>query len=115
MALLSLQDVDAAGASITTQAAAASGDTFNNADERVQFYVVNTSGVTRTITISAVGECSHGFVHDTVQAVLNNETWTFGPFDRGRFNDSQGIVSVTYDNEAGLAVAAIRDLRPPTR
>ena len=31
-----------------------------------------------------------------------------GPFPTGRFNDANGFVQLTYDNEAGLTIAVVR-------
>ena len=115
MALLSAQDVDSEGAAVTLAAAGATGDTFANPQERVMLRVVNAAGVARTVTIAAQSPCNHGFTHDIVQATANGETWDFGPFDRERFNQSDGTVAVTYSSETGLTVAAINVVKPPSR
>lgn len=115
MALISAQDVDTDGASVTTQAAANGGDTFANPNERITFRVVSTAGVQRTLTISAQNNCNHGFTHDIVQTIEDGESWTFGPFDRERFNNAQGQIAATYSSEVGLAVAVINSIKPPQR
>jgi hypothetical protein len=115
MALLTAQDVDTDGLLITTVAAGAAGDTFGNPQERYQFHVVSSAGVQRTVTIASTGLCNHGFPHDIVQTIEDGETWTFGPFDRERFNDATGIVTATYDVETGLAVAVLNSIKPPQR
>lgn len=113
MALIASQTIDADGAAVTTAAADAGGDTFANPTERTIFRVVNAAGTTRTVTFTATQPCNQGVTHDVVQVTNNGESWDFGPFDKGRFNDGAGLVSVTYDVETGLTVAAIEVTKAP--
>jgi len=115
MATLTLQEINLDGVDTTLAAATISGDQFANADERVQFRVVNAAGVTRTVTLVAQVACNHGTVHSIVLATENGEDITIGPFDRERFNDSNGMIQVTYSSEVGLTVAALNLDVPPKR
>ncbi len=109
MATLTVQDMLlVATADQTAVAAAAGGDAFENTDERVFFRAINGSGGAITITIDAPTPCNHGFTHDVAGAVAAGETWDFGPFDKERFNDANGLIQVTYSTEVSLTVAAIR-------
>lgn len=114
MALIAVQDVDLAGlVDPTLTAASGPGDTVENADERVYLYVENAAGVTRTITVNAQNPCNHGFTHDAVLTLLTTETGYLGPFDKERFNTASGLLSITYDSEAGVSLAALRLTKAP--
>jgi hypothetical protein len=109
MATLTVQDLLLeATADQTADAATNTGDAFENIDERVFFRAINGSGAPITVTIAAQEQCNHGFTHDVVGAVVNGEFWDFGPFDKERFNDANGLIQVTYSTEVSLTVAAIR-------
>jgi len=109
MATLTVQNItlDTTG-DLTAAAATVSGDAFENTDERVYFRAINGSGAPIEVTIAAQTVCNHGISHDVVGDVTNGETWDFGPFDKERFNDANGLIQVTYETEVGLTVAAIR-------
>ncbi len=115
MATLTLQEINLTGVDTTLAAATNTGDQFANADERVQFRVVNAAGVTRVVTIVAQVACNHGTVHSITLSTENGEDFTIGPFDRERFNDSNGMIQVTYSSEVGLTVAALNLDVPPKR
>lgn len=115
MALISSQSVDLTGVDPTFTAASAGGDTFNNGPgTSILLRVQNASGVARTITVNAANECSHGFTHDVVLVTANGDDITVGPFERARFNGAGGVVSVTYDNEAGVSLAVLEVTKPGT-
>lgn len=113
MATLTVEEVSLSGLDPTFAAADVAGDVFENSDERVQVRFVNASGVARTITISAQRPCNHGFSHDVVLVTANGDDITVGPFDKERFNDSSSNVSITYDDNTGVTVAAMRLPKAP--
>ena len=114
MALIAVQDVDLLGlVDPTLTAASASGDTVENADERVYIYAENTSGAQRNITVDAQTPCNHGSLHDAVLTLENTEVGYLGPFDKERFNTASGLLSLTYDSETGVTIAALRLTKAP--
>lgn len=61
-----------------------------------------------TVTIVSV-ECSHGRTGDIEQAVAAETTRVFGPFPKGLFNQSDGVINVDLaGTAAGVQLAAIR-------
>lgn len=114
MATLTVQDLDVGGLDPTLVAADAGlSDQFENRDERVMFEVSNGGGSTCNVTISAQRACNHGFTHDISEAVLAGEDRRFGPFDKERFNDTNGNIVVSYDQVASVTVAATRLPKSP--
>ena len=99
-------DIDAQVEAVSADAA---GDDFHNgAGTKMGFWVKSTAGAQRTVTFDAPSECNHGFMHDEAITVPDAfEGFIKIGFDGSRFNDANGDVSVTYDNEAGLEVAAV--------
>jgi len=88
----------------------AAGDTFSN-DGRTLLYVDNQSADPITVTVVAMSECSHGYLHDLSVVVPAGVAEPIPhPFDRQRFNLS-GKCQVVYagsDAAADLKVAAVR-------
>ena len=96
------------GAQAETVAADAAGDQFPNAGV-TGFWVENTSGAQRTVTIAGQLNCDHGFLHDAPVAVPDGFTgFIASKLLENRFSPGVTEVQVTYDNEAGLRVAAVR-------
>ncbi len=86
----------------------AGGDTFTN-DGKTMLYAKNTSGAGRTITVAAARQCSHGFSHNAAISVPDGFAgFVATDFENDRFSDAAGVVSMTYDNNVGLEVAAVR-------
>ncbi len=91
-----------------TVAAAAGGDTFQNAG-KTGFFVVNSSGGPETVTFAAVGLCSHGQLHPAAVIVPDGHSdFIATEFDSTRFNDPNGDIAVTYSSEVGIAVIPVR-------
>ena len=88
-------------------AAGALGDTFfNNGDTEI--IIVNSGIADVDVTIAATNPCIHGFTDDWVVTCDGQELTRIGPFEAKRFNDSQNIVTVTYEDETTLTIAAQR-------
>lgn len=107
MAKLTVQQIARAGLEPTFAAAAAGGDTFDN-DGRTFFWVKNGDADELTVTIDSIVDCDQGFDHDPDVAIPAGEERLIGPFPTGRFNDSSGEVSATYDDETSVTVAAVK-------
>ena len=109
MAQLTVQEVSK-NSSLTPSFSAASseGDTFLN-NGKVLVYAKNANvGASRTITINSLVDCNQGFDHDITVTIPQSSEEMVGFFETDRFNNSSGQVSMTYDDESDLTIAAIR-------
>jgi len=106
MALLTVQQIAITGLEETQVAAAAAGDTFLN-NGRTFFHAINASGSDCELTFDSLTACNQGTDHDVVVDVTAAEERLVGPFPMDRFNTSAGIVTVTYESETSLTVAAV--------
>lgn len=88
-------------------AADALGDTFTNNGD-TELLVINGGVGDVDVTFTATRPCSHGFLDDWVVTCSGQELTRIGPFSAQRFNDAQGRVAVSYDDETNLTVAAQR-------
>jgi len=86
-------------------AASAGGDVILNNNGRTYLVVKNTSGAPRVVTVDSQHDCDQGFDHDEVATLQDGEEHVLGPWPVSRFQSS---VDVTYDDEAGLSIAAFR-------
>lgn len=89
----------------TLVAAGATGDTFPN-DGATELLIYNTGPAAVDVTFTAVRRCKHGFLDHQVETVESGMLYRAGPFAAERFNSDQGSVSVTYEDETTLTVAA---------
>lgn len=87
--------------------AGAGGDTFRN-DGATELLVYNPGILSITVTAAAQRRCSHGFMDDWEVTVEAGQVFPFGPFPASRFNDSSGLVSISYSSVAGITVSAKR-------
>ena len=108
MAVLTVKKVVLAGLDTAALTAAdVAGDTFAN-DAKTFLYLRNVNAATRTVTINSQKDCNQGFDHDAAVIIpVTTGERMIGPFAKARFNDSAGIMSVTYDAVAGLTVDPI--------
>jgi hypothetical protein len=110
MAQFGITPSNMTGIDLDTILAAASvgGDSFTN-DGTVNLIVRNSGGVSRTVTFKADSHaCSMGLtsaVHNQDVTIPAGKTVILGIFDTSRFNDSAGLVQMTYDSEADLSLA----------
>ena len=70
-------------------------------------HVVNGHSGAWVVTVNSIQACSQGFDHDVEVSVPAGEERMIGPFDRGRFNDANGKLAITYDGVTALTIAAI--------
>lgn len=95
------------GTKPTYAAANAGGNSFAN-DGRVRLVVINGSGAPITVTLDVTATVDGLAAPDIAQAVPAGETWEFGPFAPGTFNQPDNVVNVSYSGVTSLTVAAIR-------
>lgn len=109
MSQLTVQEVDKNNpVTPTFNAAASGGDSFLN-NGRVVVYFKNADGAaTRTITFDSLVDCNQGFDHDIeVEVPISGEKMV-GFFETNRFNDTSGLINMTYDDESDLTVAVVK-------
>jgi hypothetical protein len=87
-------------------ACAAGGDAVLNSGFTF-LHVVNGHSGAWVVTVNSVAACNQGFDHDAIVSVPASEERMIGPFDRGRFNDANGKIQITYDGVTVLTIAAI--------
>lgn len=104
MALLTVQQITAAGVVPQTPVAAApGGDTFSN-NGRTKLIIANGGGSGITVTISAQIACDMGTLHDITNSIAAGATEIMGPFST-RYNDSSGLVHVGYSAVTSVTVS----------
>lgn len=106
MAVLTVQDVTAAGLTPSYVAASAGGDTFAN-NGRVMLHVKNGSASSITVTIVSARTCNFGYQHDIQVTVPASSEKMIGPFPPERFNNDSGMVQVNYSAVTSVTVAAL--------
>ena len=108
MALITVQSAATdVGLALTMNAASSGGDTFSNASGNVVLVFDNQDAASRTITITTVQTVSGLAVSDRTITVLAGEKLMAGPFNKSLYNGVSDIVSLAYDDETNLDVAAI--------
>ncbi len=98
------------GAALTYASADVAGDSFAN-NGKVALIVFNGGVASTTVTLDSPNACSFGVsnaAHDSAVAVAAGATKVFGPLDQARFNDTGGLVQVTYSVITDVDVAVIR-------
>ena len=106
MATLTNQNLTDDGVEITTTAASTT-DTFENDGETI-VQLENTDASSHDVTFAAQSPCNMDFLHDRVITVPATTTITTSMFEKYRFNDDVGEVTIDYGgNEANFNVAAI--------
>lgn len=116
MAILTVQGPILSGTTGRTLAfssATSAGDSFPNTGvEQVQ--ILNSGSSPKTITFDSPGTCTFGLsasaAHDHAVTVPGttgapNNRVVVGPFPRGRFNDGNERVNMTYDDASGVTLA----------
>lgn len=106
MAEITVQQVSLTGLSATFTAAASGGDEFSNSGKCVVF-VKNGDSAAATVTVSSVDDCNQGFTHDAAVSVPAGSEIFIGPFNRARFNASDGNVDMDYSSIDDLTVAVV--------
>lgn len=106
MSEYSVQAISLSGLKPTTEAVS-SEDTFLN-DGRTFLVVSNGDTGSVTVTINSVVPCNYGFDHDIEVVVPAGEDRWIGEFPVGRFNNSEGKVTVGYDSTTNITAGAVR-------
>lgn len=105
MALLTVQNIVKTGLK-ATYAAAAVSDTFPN-NGKTHLHVKNADAGDHTITVNSLVNCNQGTDHDLVIVVTAGEERMIGVFEPSRFNNAQGLVTVTWEDVTSVTVAVL--------
>lgn len=106
MATLAVQKAVVTGLTPSYSAAAGGGDQFANSG-KAMLHIKNGSGGSINVTVNSQTNCSQGFDHDAVVAVPAGAERMIGPFPKGRFDDANGNVQITYSAVTSLTVAVV--------
>jgi hypothetical protein len=105
MADLTIHDINLDGVELTYVSADEEGDTFRNNGNMILF-VKNTDAVdSHTVTLVAQKECNHGYLHDAEIEVSASEVAIIRDIEKGRFNDDDGKVHISYDAYTNFEIA----------
>lgn len=107
------QQIALAGLLTAYTAVSASADSFYMPnDEKTYLEVINGGASPITVTITGVGACDQGTLHDDVVTVANATTKKIGPFPRYRFNQTSGSfignVKITFSASASITYGAFK-------
>jgi hypothetical protein len=106
MTELTVQNVTRAGLEAAYDAAASGGDEFDN-DGKTMLHVKN--GATACVVTIDIAKTVDGqAVTDPTVTVPESEDRFIGPFPPSIYNDADGHVNVSYDDESNVTVAALR-------
>ena len=109
MATLTVRQITRAGVDAATLVAAAGGgDEFQNDGQLTFFKVDNDSGGELTVTFVSQKTVTSLAVADLPVAVAAAGEQLIGPFPADTFNDSDGLVQVTYSGVGSLTVAPFK-------
>jgi hypothetical protein len=107
MAELTVQQLSRAGIELSLSAAAAGGDSFPNNGDTL-FVVKNGNTAERGVTFAIQRTVDSQSVTGRTVTAVTAATMLVGPFPTEIYNDSDGLVQVTYSSEADLTVGALR-------
>lgn len=108
MGTLIVQSLTTAGLAATYTTAVAAGDEFPN-DGHTLIHVKESAGLAKTITLaSQVAPVPVGMqlANVTLEVTANGEAFS-GFFNQAAYNDSSGMVQVSYSTNTGITIAAI--------
>ena len=104
MANIPILNLSQNASAVTFQAANGGGDSFlNTGNEHLR--IRNGGGSPVTVTLVAVGTCSHGFLHDQEIVVAAGAEAEIKNIDLKRFGSP---CSITYSGVTSVTVAAVR-------
>lgn len=112
MTILAVQDLVRSGVEPVFNAASASGDEFPN-DGKTMVYIKNgATDVNVTFTAQNTSTTKPGFgtitTPDQVVNVPGSSEKAIGFFEPPIFNDGNGRVQMTYDNEVNVTIAVLK-------
>ncbi len=70
-------------------------------------HVKNDGASPINVVAASVHNCNYGYDHDITVAVANGAEKMIGPFPRGRFNDANGYVVVTFSGATSVTAEVV--------
>lgn len=107
MALLTVEEISRSGLQPTQTAIGAGGDTFVN-DGKKTFLLFLNGATAFVLTIVTPGTVDGLAIADRTVSIGANEEHLIGPWPTAQYNDSSGIVSLTYDDTTDGTVSPVR-------
>jgi uncharacterized Zn-binding protein involved in type VI secretion len=95
------------GVDIAGVAAAGGGDTFPNTGQE-QFIIKNGDASSHTVTFGIQQTVDGQAVANAAQTINAGQTQILGPFPVGTYNDTQGLVHVTYSAVTSVTVKVVK-------
>jgi hypothetical protein len=92
----------------TMAAASAGGDAFTNTGKEMLLITNAHATVTRNVTVVTTKTVDGLAVADLAIAIPALTSHLIGPFPTGLYNDANGLVTLTYDDEADLTMRVIK-------
>ena len=77
------------------------------AEEKTFLVVNNGGGSPITVTIDSQVNCDQGFDHDLAVAVTNGTEAWIGPLSKDRYNDSAGLIQISYSAITSVTVGVV--------
>lgn len=107
---LTVQEITVAGTTPSYTGSLSTSDTYRFSNDGRTFLHVKKSGANNcTVTITTPATVAGQAVADpTVTVVASTGDKMIGPFPSNPYNDSQGIVTVSYSEVTGLTHGAFR-------
>lgn len=84
---------------------AANGNKFVNDGRTIM--VVTVGGTATTLVINSPKQCDQGAVHNGGAAAMTSVIKTFGPFRKDEFDQSDGTVTMTWDQITAVTCQVI--------
>jgi hypothetical protein len=111
MAEITPQVIVAEGIVLSHEGCASGGDEFLNSGRHFISVKNGHADEARTITIDSQIDCNQGVDHN-VEVVITaaQDEKIFGPFPKNRFNDSDGMVQISYSDSAADLTIAVFEL-----
>jgi hypothetical protein len=103
---LTPQSCGLTGLEATYGAANAEGNYFTNSGREI-IHIKNGHSSPQTVTIDSPTECNQGATHDCAVEITEGEDRFIGPFPKGRFDDPNGRVNLSYSGVTALTIAVI--------
>lgn len=104
---LTVADISRSGLLPALVAANVDGNFFDNTG-REFINIANGDASPHTVTIDSQVNCDQTFDHDDAIAVPASESRLIGPFPKGRYNDANDQVQLTYDAVTSVTIQIIR-------
>jgi len=106
MATLTVQTISRSGLEPSYSSCAGGGDEFaNSGDEFI--HIKNGHSSTQTVTIETPATVDGLAVADREVAIPATSERLIGPFPSNTYNDSGGLVQLTYDSVTSLTIAIL--------